>query len=193
VTSAGAAATHEVMWRLQDGGVEHVRVVVGADTVLVDGVQARRGDGEERRLLYLLRCDEAWRVRELHVEAPEDDTSVSLRGDGAGNWTDRSGTALPALQGCVDVDLLAVAFTNTLPVRRLELAVGEAATIAVAFVRVPSMEVVRAEQRYTRLDATTYRYEGLASGFRADLRLDGEGLVVEYPGLARRLWAFGPQ
>jgi uncharacterized protein len=63
----------------------------------------------------------------------------------------------------------------------------------VAFVRVPSMEVVRAEQRYTRLDATTYRYEGLASGFRADLRLDGEGLVVEYPGLARRLWAFGPQ
>jgi hypothetical protein len=34
-----------------------------------------------------------------------------------------------------------------------------------------------------------YRYESVGTDFRADLGVDGDGLVVDYPGLARRLWA----
>jgi hypothetical protein len=45
------------------------------------------------------------------------------------------------------------------------------------------------QQRYTRVSADVYRYESVVSGFTADLLLDGEGLVVEYPGLVRRMWA----
>ena len=46
-----------------------------------------------------------------------------------------------------------------------------------------------AARRYTCLEASdagaTYRYE--SGSFQADIRVDAEGLVVDYPGLWRRL------
>lgn len=33
-----------------------------------------------------------------------------------------------------------------------------------------------------------YRYESVLSGFNAKLQLDADGLVVEYPGIFRRVW-----
>jgi len=181
----------EVMWRREDGGVEHVQVVVQGDGgVHVDGVVAWPGDaGAVHRLRYVLVCDASWRVREVRAEAPEDGTALHLHADGAGKWHDAGGGALPHLDGCIDVDLYAVAFTNTLPVRRLAMAVGEEHTIGVAYVQLPSMAVEHMQQRYTRVSDNVYRYLSVASGFTADLLVDGEGLVVDYPGLARRMWA----
>ena len=180
----------EVMWRREDGGVEHVVVVSGAEGVAVDGVVAWPGDGGEvHRLRYVLRCDGAWRVRELQAEAPEDGTALHLRADGEGTWSDAGGAALPHLDGCVDVDLYAVAFTNTLPIRRLTLSAGESRVIDVAYLQLPSMAVARMQQRYTRVSADVYRYQSVLSGFTADLPVDAEGLVVTYPGLVRRMWS----
>jgi hypothetical protein len=179
----------EVMWRRDDGGVAHVRAEWGDGEVDVDGVVAWPEGGVPHRVRYALHCDAAWRVRSLRVAAPEDGGALELRGDGAGAWVDGSGAALPHLDGCVDVDLYAVAFTNTLPVRRLAMAAGEAHVIDVAFVHLPSMEVEHMQQRYTRVSDRVYRYESVSSGFTADLVLDGDGLVVDYPGLVRRMWS----
>lgn len=175
------------MWRRDDGGVEHVSVAARADGGMdVDGVAV----WDSHRVAYRLVCDAQWRVREVDVVAPEDETALRLRADGHGRWHDgTSGAALPHLDGCIDVDLWAIAFTNTLPVRRLGLRVAEARLIDVAYVRLPSMAVDRMEQRYTRVADRVYRYESVVSGFTADLILDEEGLVVEYPGLVRRMWA----
>lgn len=174
------------MWRREDGGVEHVVVASRGDGgVDVDGVAAWAGaDGGVHRVRYRLRCDASWCVRSVDVEAPEDGTAVSLRADGHGAWD-----GLPGLDGCVDVDIYAIAFTNTLPVRRLGLRTGEASLIDVAYVRLPSMAVERMRQRYTRVSDDVYRYESVQSGFTADLLVDAEGLVVDYPGLVRRMWA----
>lgn len=175
----------EVMWRRDDGGVEHVVVSLGAGGgVEVEGIAVWTADATLHRVRYRLGCDASWCVRSVDVEAPEDGTAVSLRSDGRGSWQGR-----PDLSGCVDVDLWAIAFTNTLPVRRLRLEVGEAALLDVAYVRLPSMAVERMQQRYTRVSDDVYRYESVLSGFTADLLVDGEGLVVEYPGLVRRMWA----
>jgi uncharacterized protein len=183
-------AVREVMWRRVDGGVEHVRVAIDRD-VAVDGVVAQRGDdGVERRTRYRLRCDASWRVREVRVDLPDDGDALLLHSDGAGRWTrGEDGAAMPHLDGCIDVDLYAIVFTNTLPVRRLHLDAGAAAEIDVAFVVLPSLEVQRVRQRYTRVADNLYRYEGLESGFTAMLGVDAGGLVIDYPGLARRMWA----
>ena len=173
------------MWRREDGGVEHVAVVLRGDGgVDVDGVAVWAPGGGVHRVRYRLECDASWRVRSVDVEAPEDGTAVSLRADGEGSWS-----GLPQLGGCVDVDLWAIAFTNTLPVRRLGLGVGDAALIDVAYVRLPSMAVERMQQRYTRVSDEVYRYESVLSGFTADLLVDAEGLVVDYPQVVRRMWA----
>jgi hypothetical protein len=90
------------------------------------------------------------------------------------------------LSAAVDVDLGFSPLTNTLPIRRLNLfgAVGTTSTVTVAWVLVPSLEVIAGEQTYTVLANDQIRY---ASGsFTADLTIDAQGYVVHYPGLAER-------
>jgi uncharacterized protein len=63
----------------------------------------------------------------------------------------------------------------------------------VVCVAVPGLEVSVARQRYHCLswgaDGGRYRLEAPASGFTAEIAVDADGLVIEYPGVARRVWA----
>jgi hypothetical protein len=91
------------------------------------------------------------------------------------------------LVDAIDVDLGAAPLFNTLPVRRLGLAhapAGTEHTIEVAWVRVPSLEVIAAEQRYAALDTGAVRFS--SASFTAELALDADGYVTHYPGLAER-------
>ena len=93
---------------------------------------------------------------------------------------------MPEYTGAIDVDLAMTPFTNTLPIRRLGLAVGAAADIIVVYVTFPDLAVSADPQRYTRLAERTYRFESLDGGFVRDIEVDEHGLVVTYPGLFRR-------
>ena len=95
------------------------------------------------------------------------------------------------LRGCTDIDLGCSPATNSLPIRRLRLAVGTSHTIKAAWVRFPELDVVAGAQTYTRVDEFTYRY---ASGtFEADLTVDDEGLVTSYAEWRRTGVAIGPE
>ena len=89
------------------------------------------------------------------------------------------------LYGAFDVDLGGSPLTNTLPIRRLGLLKAEpgvAHRISAAWVLVPSLEVIQADQIYTPLGDNRIRYA--SETFSADLTVDDEGFVVDYPGLA---------
>jgi hypothetical protein len=91
------------------------------------------------------------------------------------------------LYGAFDVDLGASPLTNTLPVRRLGLLhaeTGVAHRLSVAWVLVPSLEVVQADQIYTPLGENRVRFAD--ETFSADLVMDDDGFVVDYPGLSQR-------
>jgi uncharacterized protein len=176
----------ELVWANEGAaGLEHVRLRAGSDGVVADGLRVQTGDAGPVRVQFRVRCDGRWRVRETVVDLFDGTEPLRLEADGDGRWA-VAGEPLPSLEGCLDVDILTTPFTNTLPIRRLELAVGESADIDLAYVDVPGLEVSRERQRYTRLDQVTYRFE--AGEFAADLLVDGDGLVVEYPGLFVRLW-----
>ena len=91
------------------------------------------------------------------------------------------------------MDLSATTFTNTLPIRRLDLKEGESSEIAIVYVNVPSHRRDASVQRYTcperNPDGGLYRYEdeGEFEGFTADLPVDAGGLVLDYPGILRRI------
>jgi uncharacterized protein len=92
------------------------------------------------------------------------------------------------LRDALDVDLGYCPLTNTPPVRRLGLLrarPGTSVTLTVAWVRVPSLEVVPARQTYTALGDNRVRYQD--ESFAADLTLDESGYVVSYPELAERV------
>ncbi len=184
---------HDVVWQPWDEpGIEHLRLIEAPDGAVADSLLFRLFDGRPVRLRYRIRVDAEWRVREADVELWEPDhRGLSLRSDGEGTWSDGDGLPLPHLNGCTDIDLTATPFTNTLPVRRLRLASGRAQVIKVAYIRVPALSVESVEQRYTceeqRADGARYRYEGLGTGFVAELDVDDAGLVLDYPDLFRRV------
>jgi hypothetical protein len=51
-------------------------------------------------------------------------------------------------------------------------------------VLLPSLEIIAAEHTYTPLGGNRIRYE--SDTFRAEITVDAEGFVLDYPGLARR-------
>lgn len=90
---------------------------------------------------------------------------------------------VPAL----DVDLALSPLTNVLPVRRLDFlraVPGTSVEIVAAWVAVPSLEIVPSRQRYTVVDPRTIRFE--SGSFAADITIDEEGFVLDYPGIATR-------
>lgn len=173
-------------WRaLETGGLEHLRLDEG-DRVVARSVVIGSEEGEPFALRYRIECDSAWRVREVRLRV-EGGGELALSSDGAGRWQG-GGQPLPALDGCIDVDITATPFTNTLPIRRLGLAVGENAAIRVAYVAVPTLALSAVTQHYTCLEPNAcYRYAGHPPDFSAELQVDAAGLVVTYPGLFERL------
>jgi len=83
------------------------------------------------------------------------------------------------LRECTDVDLEASPVTNTIPIRRTRLKVGQKVNLTVAWVRFPALEVTPLTQSYERLSARKYLYRS-ASGFSAELEVDDFGLVTRY-------------
>jgi len=185
----------EVMWTPWEGpGLEHLRLLTSDSGVVANGLVIGLEAGRPFRIGYEVRCDRRWRVREVRAAAPDSGRPVlELLTDGEGRWKRGGGEPLPELDGCVDVDISATPFTNTLPIRRLGLEPGESADVDVAYILVPELLVGPEKQSYgcleARADGGRYRFEALPSGFTAELPVDADGLVLDYPGLFRRAWS----
>ena len=185
----------EVIWVPWEGpGLEHLRLVTSDGGAVANGLVIGLEAGRPFRIGYEIRCDGRWRVREVRAEAPDLERPVlELLADGEGYWKRRGGEPMPELDGCIDVDISATPFTNTLPIRRLGLKLGESEELMVTYVRVPELLVGPERQRYGCLEEQTdgglYRFEAQPSGFTAELPVDADGLVIDYPGLFRRVWS----
>ncbi|HXH83976.1 MAG TPA: putative glycolipid-binding domain-containing protein [Candidatus Tectomicrobia bacterium] len=166
-------------------GLEHLVLDVGAAGSVAESVVIGDDEGEAFALRYRIACDAAWRVRALEI-AVVGGGRLALTSDRAGRWTDEGGRRRPELDGAIDVDISVTPFTNTLPIRRCGLPPGAARDIEVAYVRAPALRLTREAQRYTRLDATRYRFESRDGDFVRDISVDADGLVIDYPGLFRR-------
>lgn len=94
-----------------------------------------------------------------------------------------NGVEKPAVAGCIDVDLNFTPATNLLPIRRLNLAIDEAAEVKAAWLRFPDFELEPLSQVYKRLDEFTYHYESNGGSFVSQLQVNAVGFVTDYAGL----------
>jgi hypothetical protein len=162
-----------------------------ADGWAVDGTTAAVEDGQTWVVTYSIGLDAAWVTRSARITARSASGSreTLLAADGAGTWLVNSEPA-SHLDGCLDVDLESSAMTNTLPVHRLALAAGGQADAPAAYVRALDLSVARLEQAYRRIaddgPRQRYDYAAPAFGFTSRLVYDESGLVLDYPGIARR-------
>jgi hypothetical protein len=157
-----------------------------------DGHTTAVEDGEAWSIRYAITLDPSWMTRSAHVigESRQGTAEVRLERGATGGWR-IDGRPTTQLDGCMDVDLEASAFTNAFPVHRLGLAVGQSADAPAAYVRALGLDVELLEQRYVRLEGdgnqSRYDYSAPSFDFRAELVYDEYGLVLEYPGIAVRV------
>jgi hypothetical protein len=164
---------------LRDTGYSMVGTVLGTDA------------GAPLRVEYQVLVDRSGLTTAAHVRDLRgfSTRTLAVERTAKGAWT-VNGVAARSLKGCTDIDLGCSPSTNTLPIRRLNLAIGASQTIKAAWVRFPELEVVKADQTYTRLDEFTYRY---ASGtFEGEISVDDDGLVTVYEVWKRTGYAVGP-
>ncbi len=182
----------DILWEPWDGrGIEHLRLSVDGEHAYAESELLDEQGEEPVRVRYRVRTDAAWRTRSVEITLLEARPRLlRLHHDGDGHWRDGAGGALPELDGCLDVDLECSPFTNTLPIRRLGLAEGGSADVRAAWVRHPALTVQVLDQRYTRVAESLYRYEAL-SGFRVDLEVDADGVVLDYGEYWRRVEPHG--
>src|SRR4051794_16602086 len=132
---------------MRDSGLSLVGTVIGAEA------------GRPVRVEYRVLTDEKGLTTAVHVRDLRgfEQRTLALARNPKGAWT-VDGASAKALRGCTDIDLGCSPSTNTLPIRRLRLAIGASSTIKAAWIRFPELTVEKASQTYTRLDEFTYRY-----------------------------------
>ena len=159
------------------------------------------------RLDYTLEAADGFITRSLHVEVAGEGWSrqLSLTRNTEGRWHCEAaeegsppltppGGAVSFIDDALDCDLGLSPLTNLMPIRRhqLQRRPGSVDLVA-AWVSVPDLGLHASRQRYEHVrlegDRAIVRYTDLGThdGLVADLVVDRDGLVVDYPDLARRV------
>jgi hypothetical protein len=170
-----------VAWRRVDAvGFERCGLTREGDGYTLGGTIGLLEGGESFDSTYLVTCDAAWVTRSVTVDLRGPDGERSLRLEARGGCWLVDDRPDETLRGCVDIDLGWTPSTNTLPIRRLGLAVGESRAVTAAWVRFPELTVEPLPQEYRRLDEHRYRYSSAGGRFVAELEVDEHGLVKTY-------------
>jgi uncharacterized protein len=168
-----------ILWQASDGGSEVCVLERAERGHRLRGTVLTHEAGQPIELRYAVTVDAAWATTGVEVLVSFAGGELREIPEVGALWFGKERT--PELEDCVDVDLSFTPATNTLPIRRLGLGVGEEREIAVAWLVWPELRVERAVQRYARLGEDRYRYT--QDDFEADLTVGEHGLVLEYEGL----------
>jgi hypothetical protein len=175
-----------ILWQdLETGALDRCRLEAGPDGLRLSGVVLTAARGTPLDVRYLVETGPGGLTRRVELELDGGAVRRVLLADGAGRWRWEGGPELAGVAGALDVDLTVTPATNTLPIRRLGLQVGQAAELLMAWVQFPGLEVVGSAQRYQRLAPDRWRFS--AGDFTAELLVDPDGLVLDYGGLFRSL------
>ena len=142
-------------WRHGDGreGFEVVSITVSDASYRLDGHTAAVEAGQAWVVRYVISLDEDWVTKGARVWgwSSTGHRELWVESDGSGRWH-VNGTPAPEYDGCIDVDLESSSVTNTIPVHRLDLAVGQSAEVPAVYVRALDLGPERLDQHYLRAD-----------------------------------------
>jgi hypothetical protein len=202
-----------VAWTKEDPvGAEVAVVTLEADQLSAVGT-AIGSDPLPYRLDYALTTSANFVTRLVRVSVAAEGWSreVQLQRDDQGNWsaeTSQTGTApLPdpggdvsQFTGALDADLGLSPLFNSMPILRHRLidSGSWAEDFLMVWISVPDLQLHLSKQRYTHVRAAgqtpaVVLFESLDEGddFRADVQVDADGLVLDYPQMATRVRPVG--
>ena len=181
---------HLAFWRRLDGeGHDACRLMPLDDGWRLAGTAVFQETGRPPACLsYEVDCDGLWRTRRGSVRGWVGerlvDGQIVKAADGA--WI-FNGQQVPGLERCLDLDLGFTPATNLFQLRRVALAVGDAAEVPVAWLDAGADTLELLLQRYERRDEAAYWYEAQRFDYQALLWIEASGFVGDYPGLWRQV------
>ncbi|HEY0812227.1 MAG TPA: putative glycolipid-binding domain-containing protein [Pseudonocardia sp.] len=181
-------------WQAHDGhGLEGVRVHYGAGKSFraLGRIVRAEPSGDFTASYRLIVAEDGSVERASFTSATagrERHLTVNRTEDGYWLLDTGSGGTRNDFSGAIDVDLAGSVIFNALPVRRLDLLKeGGEHTLPVLYVTSPELEVSVVRQTYRVLTTGEQPVvEFRSEDFTAELSLDRDGFVIDYPGLAGR-------
>jgi len=168
-----------ILWRrLDQPGHEYASLRWKDSKWLLSGIAVFEHDAQPCNVSYAIVCDASWRTLSAGVSGSvgNRDIDLTIRVDDR-TWT-MNGDEQHVVAGCIDVDLNFSPSTNLLPIRRLNLAIGEQASVRAAWLRFPTFRLEPLEQTYRRVAERQFRYQ--SASFVADLDVSDDGLPLRY-------------
>lgn len=160
-----------------NSSTEHFVLAGSDDGWLMRGIVMIPIDDEPAEIRYEVTADKLWRTQGAVIHIGDETIEISVIDNEW--WVD--GVLNDDLKGCIDIDLGWTPSTNTLPIRRLGLDVGESAETVTAWLRFPEMEFISSSQTYTRVSNNLWRYR--SGGTDYDLEVSADGVVGRYGDL----------
>jgi len=171
-----------LLWKsLYTPGAEYFNLWQDDDGWRLEGTVMLALSGYPTQVRYKVVCNAQWETRAVDVEMQTGATTrtLQLTVDERRRW--RIGEdELRRVRGCFDVDLSITPATNTLPIRRLNLPIGESMEVTAAWVRFPELTVEPLVQKYIHFDPNHYWYQSELSDKIWNLEVDELGLVRRY-------------
>ena len=174
-----------LLWRGREYySLENCLANIKADGITVNSTIIGYYEEKIYRAEYIIKTNKLWETIYFEINSWHDNKTQLLKfnGDGKGNWTSNGETA-DEFAGCIDVDIPLTPFTNTLPIKRLNLSKGQSQEIKVIYCDILAENVKAVSQKHTCISDTFYDYENVPNDFEATIQVDNLGFVVNYPSL----------
>ena len=139
-------------WRRLDlPGRDHAELTSTPQAHCLSGAAHFQDADEFVAITYVVTLAPDWTTESaaLRVMTREGRRRVRIVSDRASGWTVH-GRPMPAVSGCVDLDLAFTPATNLISIRRLALAVGEAADVTAAWFDFRAKTLTPLRQSYQR-------------------------------------------
>lgn len=177
------------LWRwLQGTGLERFEFLRAGDEWILRGTILTLAGDIATEARYEIRCDHLFRTRRANVSICDEAGERFLQIDAQNGCWFENGRENQAVTGALDIDLGWSPSTNTLPIRRLGLEIGQTSgEFIAAWVRFPELTLQPLPQEYLRLGDHKYRYSSRGGAFIAELLVDDDDLALNYEGFWQRV------
>lgn len=161
---------------------ENCIVSRGGNEIVIKSSIAGNYDSIDYHVEYLIKTTLDWNVVSFEVMYALNGIKHSISALHTDTWI-VNGQTREEFKNCIDIDITLTPFTNTLPIKRLNLKPNKPQQIDVLYVDVLKNDIRVARQQYTKKSENKYNFQNVPNDFEADIIVDNDGFVVHYPEL----------
>jgi uncharacterized protein len=138
------------------------------------------------RVEYVIKSNRSWETYYCFVEFQFNNEVRKFEYlNNKGKWS-LNGKYQAEFDGCTDVDIPLMPFTNSLPINRLKLNSGQEKEVDIVYIDLLENNIRHVKQKYRKISSELYKYENIPNDFEAVIKVDTEGFVIDYPQLFTR-------